>query len=181
MTKFTDLKFVYQETVKLVPEIDPQQVTVVVKPQDSINSYTIQTVKGNNKVTVELNYEVVSNRTYVTNYKVEPMAVAVPTQPIYYPEVLTVDSKTKYIETVKNSGIKEITDTINVVESKTTEYALYKETLLKIETQKDKTYYVKVIKVNAEDTPKVIDVTEAPEMVPSVETRETTLEVLGEA
>jgi hypothetical protein len=115
-----------------VPEIDPNQVSVSVMPQDSVNSYTIQTVKGQNKVTIELNYEVVSNRTYVTNYKVEPINVEVPTKSKYYPEVLTVNDKAKYIDTVKNSGIENVKGIINVVESKTTDYALYKETVLKV-------------------------------------------------
>jgi hypothetical protein len=69
ITKFTDLKFVLNETGKLIPEMDISLVNVAVVPQESVNSYTIETVKGQKKVTVEVNYEFVSNRTYVTNYR----------------------------------------------------------------------------------------------------------------
>lgn len=49
--------------------MDISLVNVAVVPQESVNSYTIETVKGQKKVTVEVNYEFVSNRTYVTNYR----------------------------------------------------------------------------------------------------------------
>lgn len=146
MTKFVDLKFVLEETSKLVDQIDLNEVNIAVVPQDSVNSYTIQTVKGQNKITVELNYEVITNRTYVTNYKIEPIEVKVPEQPTYYPDVLAVDDKVKYIDLVKDSGISEMKSATNVIDSKTTEYALYTETILEIETKESKKYYVKVIK-----------------------------------
>ena len=146
MTKFVDLKFVLEETSKLVDQIDLNEVNIAVVPQDSVNSYTIQTVKNQNKITIELNYEVITNRTYVTNYKIEPNEIKVPEQPTYYPDVLAVDDKVKYIDLVKNSGISEVKSAINVIDSKTTEYALYTETILEIETKESKKYYVKVIK-----------------------------------
>lgn len=72
-----------------------------------------------------MNYNAVTNKTYVTNYKEEPVIVKVPIKPIYYPDVLTVEDKTKYIEIVKESGITQVESAINVVESQTTEFALY--------------------------------------------------------
>lgn len=41
MTKFVDLKFVLEETSKLVDQIDLNEVNIAVVPQDSVNSYTI--------------------------------------------------------------------------------------------------------------------------------------------
>lgn len=50
--KFTDLKVVLEEVKKTVTEIDMTAVNVAVIPRDSVNSYTIQTVKDNKQVTV---------------------------------------------------------------------------------------------------------------------------------
>lgn len=151
------------ETGKLIPEMNLSLVNVAVVPQETLNSYTIETVKGSKKVTVELNYEFVSNRTYVTNYREEPITVTVPTRPVYYPQILNLDDKLQFIDTIKNSGFKEVKEVINVLESKTTEYALYKETILKVETHEGKEYSVKVVKQNGEDTYQVIDASELPE------------------
>lgn len=115
-----------------------------------------------------MNYEAVTNKTYITNYKEEPLVVKVPIKPIYYPDVLTADDKTKYISIVKESGISQVESAINVVESQTTEFALYTETVLKMETQEGKVYNVKFILNNGEETPQVVDVTPAVETVEEV-------------
>lgn len=106
MTKFRDLRFVISETTKLIPTLNVSDVSVAVLPQDSVNSYTIVTTEGQKKVTVELNYEVVTNKTYVTNYKEEPITVFMPTRPVYTPQVLTVDDKIRYIDSIRGSGVK---------------------------------------------------------------------------
>lgn len=49
-----------------------------------------------------------------------------------------------------------------MLESKTTEYALYKETILKVETQEGKEYSVKAVQQNGENTYQVIDGSEFP-------------------
>lgn len=59
-------------------------------PHGSVNSYTIQTVQNGQIITIEINYDIVTNKITVIDYKEEVVAVAVVTKPIYYPEVLAV-------------------------------------------------------------------------------------------
>ena len=117
---------------------------MAVIPRGTVNSYTIETVKKDKKVTVELNYEILSNKTYVTDYKVEPLPVILPAKPVYFPEVLTIDDKINFIDVVKTCQSSEVQAPINVVCSSTISHPLYKETLLKVETLKNN-FFVKVI------------------------------------
>lgn len=160
MNKFSDLKFVLNETDKLIPAMNISLVNIAVVPRESVNSYIIETIKGQSKVTVELNYELVSNKSYVISYKEEPIAVKVPIRPVYSPQVLNIDEKIRFIDIIRDSGVKEVKEVINLVESKTVQYALYKETILHVETREGKTYSVKVVQENGKDTPQVIDVSE---------------------
>lgn len=159
--KFTDLKFVLEETQSVASGMDLSNANVAVIPKDSVNSYIIESVKGDKKVTVELNYEILTNKTYVTNYHVEPLPVFVPTKPVYSPQVLTPEDKIKYIQIVKDSQIPEVKEPINVLTSTTSTHALYTETILKVET-KTNVVYVKTILENGQTIPKIVDVTPAP-------------------
>lgn len=113
------------ETKEIVENIDLEKVNVAVVAKDSVNSYTIQTEQNSQQITVQLNYEAATNRTYVTNYDVAPLPVQVPTKPLYYPHVLSTTEKTSYLEIIKSSSYSEVHEAINVVSSSTTSYSLY--------------------------------------------------------
>ena len=142
--KFNDIKFVIPELQTLVPGIDTGAINVAVVPRDTVNSYTIQTVKGDKKVTVEINYEVATNKTYVTDYKEEPVPVIMPVRPVFYPQVLTPADKLTYSEVLRQSGQAELTSVVNIISSETVSHSLYKETILKVQLT-NTVSYVKLI------------------------------------
>ena len=113
-----------------------------------------------------------SNRTYVTNYQTRPLPVIMPVRPVYYPDVLTPVDKIKYVDVVRHCGIPEVESAINVINSKTITHALYKETVMKVET-KENNYFVKVIVENGKETPELVDVTPCPAEEPEEFAEET--------
>ena len=96
-TKFNDFKFVLEETQSVAQGVDISNINIAVTPRDTVNVYTIETVKGDKKVTVDVNYEILTNRTYVTNYDVKPLPVVVPSRPVYFPEVLVPEVRYNYV------------------------------------------------------------------------------------
>ena len=96
-TQFNDFKFVLEEAQVATQGIDTSNINIVVTPKDTVNVYTIETVKGDKKATIEINYEILTNRTYVTNYDVKPLPVVVPSRPVYFPEVLVPEVRYNYV------------------------------------------------------------------------------------
>lgn len=131
-----------QQTVTGV-KVENTLVSVVVK--DSVNSYVIQTVQGQTKVTVEVNYDVVSNKTYITNFQSTQVEVSVPLAPVYVSQVLNIEQKINFLQVIKNSEIATLQNVINVVSSKTVSYSLYNETILEVQGSNNVNHYVKVI------------------------------------
>ena len=103
-----------------------------------------------------------TNKTYVTNYQVRPLPVILPARPVYYPQILTPQDKVQYVDLVRHCGIPEVESAINVISSTSTTQALYKETVLKVETS-TQNYFVKIVLENGKTEPKVVDVTPAEE------------------
>ncbi len=85
------MKFVVNQVQAVVPEIDLTKVDVTVQPKDSVNSYTFQTVQGINQVSVQVNYDIISNSTYVTNYAVTPLTVPTEIQTEYVKQALSIN------------------------------------------------------------------------------------------
>lgn len=161
-TKFNDIKFVIPQLESVVPGVDTGSINVAVVPRDSVNSYTIQTVKGDKKVTVEINYEVATNRTYVTDYKEEPVPVIMPVKPAFFPQVLTPADKVTYTQILQQSGQSELSTVSNILSSETVTHSLYKETVLKVQLPTTVSY-VKLIQENGQPKPVVAEVSPAPE------------------
>ena len=111
-------------------------------------------------MTVEINYEVATNRTYVTDYKEEPVRVIMPIRPVFYPQVLTPTDKLTYTQVLQQSGQSELTTVVNVLSSKTITHSLYKETVLKVQLPTTVSY-VKLIQENGQTVPVVVDVSPA--------------------
>lgn len=160
-TKFNDLKFVVSQVQTVIPGIDLSKVDVTVQPKDSVNSYTFQTVQGINQVSVQLNYDIVSNKTYVTNYAVTPMSVAAEIQTEYTKQPLSVSQKVDFITLMKSSTYQQLRTVINIVSSSTTSYPLYTQTILEVETTTIN-YYVKFIQQKGDTTYTIVDVTPVP-------------------
>lgn len=57
------------EVTTLIPSIDVSAIEVTVYSQNSLNSYTIQTTIDSTHITAQINYDITTNKTYVTNYK----------------------------------------------------------------------------------------------------------------
>jgi hypothetical protein len=148
-TKFNDFKFVLEETKSVTTDIDFENINVAVVPRDTVNVYTIETVKKDEKVTVELNYDIVTNRTYVTKYDSKPLPVIVPVRPVYFPEVLLPEEKVNFIDIVRGCDSADVASVINVVSSNTVTHPLYKETVLKVETRAND-LFVRVIVENGQ-------------------------------
>ena len=169
-TQFNDFKFVLEEAQVATQGIDTSNINIVVTPKDTVNVYTIETVKGDKKVTIEINYEILTNRTYVTNYDVKPLPVVLPSKPVYFPEVLMPEVRYNYLEIVKSCSLAEVQSVINIIDSKTVSHALYKETVLKVETP-NRNYFVKLILENGKTTHQCVDVSpvDEPELEASPE------------
>lgn len=91
------------------------------------------------------------------------MPVKLPSKPIFFPQVLTIDEKVKYVQTIKSIEHPKLTSVINVVSSQTSQHALYTETVLEVETKESTNKFVKLVKYNKDDKEEIVEVTEVPE------------------
>ena len=132
-------------------------------------------------MTVDVNYEILTNRTYVTNYDVKPLPVVIPSRPVYFPEVLMPEVRYNYIEVVKSCSSAEVQSVINIIDSKTVSHPLYKEVVLQVETP-NRNYFVKLILENGKTTHQCVDVSpvDEPEVETSPEEGEEVPEICGE-
>lgn len=139
------------EVQDIIPEVKTESLSIAVMPKGSVNSYTVQTVQNDKKVTVEVNYDVATNRTYVTDYQVVKMPVQLPVKSKFFAQTVTVDEKVQFIKTIKNIKHPQLPAPINVVSSTTSEHALYTETVLEVESVVGSNKYVKMVKYNKDD------------------------------
>ena len=107
---------------------------VSVLPKGSLNSYVIESVVEQQKVTVQLNYDFASSTAYVTHYQTSPVEIAGPSVPQYLPQVLTNTQKLYYLEIIKSSEYVSVRKTVNIISSKTASYAMYNETVVEVQS-----------------------------------------------